>query len=161
MSAFSFSLIFYVLPSLDLLKHISWEIHRNLLFVYLRFNNIMLKCTDWNMCNILQFSHSVNVHFKQPYWNGTIWKPYFMCQRGDVPEHWLFSWTDLPKHPDFSYGWLFAPKRIQFWMEMDPWIPLEVDLCWRGDCISWENCSRSCSFCQTPGPALLQGNIWT
>jgi len=24
----------------------------------------MLKCIDWNICNILQFSHSVNVHFK-------------------------------------------------------------------------------------------------
>lgn len=33
----------------------------------LRFNSIMLTCTDWNMCNILQFSHSVNIHFKQPY----------------------------------------------------------------------------------------------
>lgn len=92
----------------------------------------MLKCTDWNMCNILQFSHSVNIHFKQPYWNGTIWKPYFMCQRGDLPEYWLFFWTDVPTHPDFSYGWLFASKRILFWMEMDPSIPLEVELCWRG-----------------------------
>lgn len=154
MSAFSFYLIFYVLPST------SAERFTGIYFVYLRFNNILLKCTDWNMCNILQFSHSVNIHFKQPYWNGTIWKPYFMCQRGDVPEYWLFSWTDVPTHPDFSYGWLFTSKRILFWMEMDPWIPLEVELCWRGLHFMGE-LLQELQLLPDPGSAPLQGNVWT
>lgn len=99
----------------------------------------MLKCTDWNICNILQFSYSVNIHFKQPYWNGTIWKPYFMCQRGDLPEYWVFCWIDVPKHPGFFYGCFLHQKefcsgwKIMFPKEKGPLnSPVEVDACWSG-----------------------------
>lgn len=47
------------------------------------------------MCNILQLSHSVNIHFKKPCWNGTIWKRYCHVpeKRRSVrilthPQHW-------------------------------------------------------------------------
>lgn len=35
----------------------------------------------WNMCNILQLSHSVNIHFKKPCWNGTFGNDTVICQK--------------------------------------------------------------------------------
>lgn len=82
----------------------------------------------------------MNIHFKQPYWNGTIWKPCFMCQRGDLPEHWVFSWTDVPKHLHFFCGCFLHQKefhsgwKIRFWRKRDP-----VNLPWKSAPAA-ENC---------------------
>lgn len=76
-----------------------------------------------------------------------------ICLNSDCSPELIFPNTlispmaDFLHQKEFCSGWKWTLK------------PHWKLSCAEEDFISWENCSRSCSFYQTPGSALLQGDM--